>query len=125
LNFFRFGNGKEGMSMLDEKDPGIMQATKRLREISQDEQERIRAFEREKALLWDAMYLYHNEQKTKKIAEAAEARGEAKGEAKGIADTKRTTASRLLKKGHSSEEIVEVTELPLEEIERLREEQGT
>ena len=49
-----------------------------------------------------------------------EARGIAKGEARGIAKGKADTARRMLMRGLLPEQIADYTDLPLEEIEALR-----
>ena len=48
------------------------------------------------------------------------AEGEAKGKAEGLAEGKTEIATNLLKKDYSIEEIVEITGLTKEEIEKLR-----
>ncbi len=84
LGFLQFADRKGVSDMLARKDPALAQAVHRLREISQDEKERIRAFEREKDLLWDAMNRYNKEQQAKRIEAKALARGIEVGKAEGI-----------------------------------------
>ena len=132
--FLQYANRKEVSDMLARKDPGLDQAVRKLREISQDEKERIRAFEREKDLLWDAMNRYNREQQAKRIEAKAlekgmaegrakgEAEGKAKGEAEGKAETERRIAIHLLKKGISVEEVAEALERQVSEIEDIRKE---
>ena len=108
LRFFRYGDSKEVSAMLAKKDPAFAQAVDRLTEISQDERERIQAYEREKALLWDAMNRYNKEQQSKLIAEKA------------MAEANRRTAIRLLRRGYPVEEVAADTDLPVDEVERIR-----
>jgi len=82
-------------------------------EMSPEEREAVRQFEREKALLWEAMNRYHDEQWAKRIVEAA------------TLEADRKTVVWFLQKGYSVKDIAEYSKLPIEEIERLREEQGT
>ena len=49
------------------------------------------------------------------------AEGMAKGMAKGMEKEKQSTACRLLSMGLSEEQVSTATELPLEEIQKLRE----
>ena len=120
LRFFRYGDSKEVSAMLAKKDPAFAQAVDRLTEICQDERERIQAYEREKALLWDAMNRYNKEQQSKLIAEKAMAEGEAKGITKGITEERHRMTIGLLGCGVSVDIIAKTTGLPVDEIERIR-----
>ena len=53
------------------------------------------------------------------------AEGMAKGMAKGMEKEKQSTARRLLSMGLSEEQVSTATELPLEEIQKLREQAWT
>ena len=125
LGFLQFANRKGVSDMLERKDPALAQAVHRLREISKDEKERIRAFEREKDLLWDAMNRYNKEQQAKRIEAKALARGIEEGievgKAEGHAEEFRRIAHGLLKKGRSVQEVADVMDCPISEIERVRE----
>jgi predicted transposase/invertase (TIGR01784 family) len=107
LRFFRYGDSREVSTMLAKKDPAFAQAVDRLTEISQDERERIQAYEREKALLWDAMNRYNKEQQAREIAEAART------------EERRIIVQNLLDCGVNAETIATATGLPVEEVERL------
>ena len=54
------------------------------------------------------------------VLDKVEARGIAKGEARGIAKGKADTARRMLVRGLPPEQIADYTDLPLEEIEALK-----
>ena len=56
-----------------------------------------------------------------KVREEGMAEGMAKGMAKGMEKEKQSTARRLLSMGLSEEQVSTATELPLEEIQKLRE----
>ena len=55
-----------------------------------------------------------------KVEARGMAKGIAKGEARGIAKGKADTARRMLMRGLLPEQIADYTDLPLEEIEALR-----
>ena len=130
LGFLQFANRKGVSDMLERKDPALAQAVHRLREISKDEKERIRAFEREKDLLWDAMNRYNKEQQAKRIEAKALARGIEVGKAEGIevgkaegqAEELHRIAFNMLKKGRSVQEVAEVLDCPISDIEKTLEE---
>ncbi len=125
LCFLEFGEGKEVARMLAEKGPGFAQAFSRLDELSFEDDEWVVAFEREKALLWEAMnrhyYEHHMEEELAKAAARAE-KAVAEATAEGRSEERVETIRRLLALGLETAVVAEGTGSTSEEVERIRNE---
>jgi hypothetical protein len=111
--------------MLAEKDTAVAQAVRRLEEMSINDDEWVVAFEREKAILWEAMnrhYMeHHTEEELAKAAVKAK-KAIAEAEAEGRNETRIGTVRRLLALGVDAAVIAEGTQSTMEEVEKIRNE---
>lgn len=113
--------------MLAEKDTAVAQAVRRLEEMSILDDEWVVAFEREKAILWEAMnrhYMEHHTEeelakaaaKAKKAIAEAGAAGKAEGKAEAIDEMVR----RFIALGLDMAVVAEVTGSTMEEVEKIK-----
>jgi predicted transposase/invertase (TIGR01784 family) len=94
----------EVIEMISKSDKVVNRATKALRELSSDDEARMKYMDREKARLDKISALF-----------SAEKKGERKGEMR----EKIKIAKAMIKEGFSVENIMKLTELKREEIEEL------
>ena len=135
LCFFEYGEKKEVARMLAEKDTAVAQAVRRLEEMSILDDEWVVAFEREKAILWEAMnrhYMEHHTEeelakaaaKAKKAIAEAGAEGRAEGRAEGKAEGKAEAIDEMVRRfialGLDMAVVAEVTGSTMEEVEKIK-----
>jgi predicted transposase/invertase (TIGR01784 family) len=135
LCFFEYGEKKEVAKMLAEKDTAVAQAVRRLEEMSILDDEWVVAFEREKAILWEAMnrhYMEHHTEeelakaaaKAKKAIAEAGAEGKAEGRAEGKAEGKAEAIDEMVRRfialGLDMAVVAEVTGSTMEEVEKIK-----
>ena len=104
---------KEEFDMIATKDPYIESAYQTLQVISQDKEKRLEYEAREKAIRDHNQFLFEAEKRGKE-------RGIEIGEKRGEKQTSVKIAEKLIKLGYSTEEIIQITELPGNQIDKLR-----
>ena len=104
---------KEEFDMVADKDPYIKSAYQALQVISQDKQKRLEYEAREKAIRDHNQFMYEARQKGMK-------EGIEIGEARGKTLAAIEIAKRLIGQGYSTNEVMLITNLPENQIDKLR-----
>ncbi|HBI60979.1 MAG TPA: hypothetical protein DDY31_07180 [Lachnospiraceae bacterium] len=99
--------------MVADKDPYIKSAYQALQVISQDKQKRLEYEAREKAIRDHNQFMYEARQKGMK-------EGIEIGEARGKTLAAIEIAKRLIGQGYSTNEVMLITNLPENQIDKLR-----
>jgi predicted transposase/invertase (TIGR01784 family) len=106
---FLDAKSKGVMEMLAEKNKDIKKAYDLLQIISKDEKARM---------LYDARQAEISDQLTR--IKSAEQRGMEKGREKGATEKALRVVEKMLRRGDSLEDIVDITELPMEKVLELK-----